>query len=170
MPNELNLSEEQLEFLKKHRFYYCEESFPYVTGVIGRNTPEFYNKESIEQLIEEIKRFGKPLEDSSAIQFRNKEGEYYKVIRHNLQHIRKNASYIDKTCPIRLKNIIKEDEKVLVVVSRYTGDFGDGNQFIDSYYKNVEDAQKGLIPYLENLKKEHQEQLGYIEDILKEIK
>ena len=126
MSNQLNLSEEQLEFLKKHRFYYTEEeSFPYVTGVIGRNTPEFYNKESIEQLIEEIKRFGKPLEDSSSIQFRNKEGEYYKVIRHNLQHIRKNASYIDKECHIFVKNIIKEDEKVLVVVSRYTGDFGD---------------------------------------------
>lgn len=177
----MNLSQEQLDVLKTRNFYFYNKSennkFPYVEGCIGRNQPEFYNVSSIEKLIEEIKQFGKPLEDKDAIQFKTVEHECYTISQDRVRFLdlRKNKqtgdleveSPIRKTFQPRLRLILEETEDYYNYVSRYNGDLGDGSQYLERAYKSFKSAERACVVILETHKKKLIEQVGYV-DILME--
>lgn len=179
----LELSQEQINFLKQHYFYYVDvyndNKYAYVSGNIGPNCPEFYNNESVEKLIEEIKKFGKPLEDKNAIQFKSLEGEFYEISGDKLRFIdihknRKTGeleveSPISKSFNPRIRKIIEETDDFCKVISRYTGDYGDSSQYIQKVYKSIKAAQTACIPALIEQKNKFEKQIGYIDQLLKEF-
>jgi hypothetical protein len=179
----LTLSQDQIDFLKQHNFYYVnsynDNKYAYVSGNIGPNTPEFYNIESVEQLIKEIKTFGKPLEDKNAIQFKSLDGEFYEISLDKLRfidmRINRKTGELEVEFPIhksfnpRIRKIIEETDDFCKVISRYTGDFGDGSQYVTKVYKSIKSAQTACIPLLITQKNKFQTQIGYIDECLYRI-
>lgn len=179
----LELSQEQINFLKQHNFYYVEvntdDKYAYVSGNIGPNRPEFYNNQSVEKLIEEIKTFGKPLEDKNAIQYKSLEGEFYEISGDRLRfidmHKNRKTGELEVESPIhksfnpRIKQIIEETDDFCKVISRYNGDYGDGSQYIKKVYKSFKAAQTACIPLLIQYKNKFETQIGYINQLLKEF-
>jgi hypothetical protein len=178
------LSTEQLEFLKKHNFYFYDIrediTFPYVSGIIGRNYPEFYNTSSIEKLIDEIKQFGKPLEDKNAIQFQSVQHDCFGISQDRLRfidlHKNRETGELEVESPIRkafhpqLKSILEETEDYYTVVSRYRGETGDASQFTERVYKSLKAAQRGCVVMLESHRKKKLEQIGYLDTLIEQYK
>lgn len=178
----MQLTSDQLDFLKLHNFHLIQISentkYPYVHGRIGKNYPEFYNINSVEQLIEEIKVYGKPLEDANAIQFKSVPSEFFRIefskIKFIDQRLNKTTGLLEIDHPIRktfspqIKRIFDEDDEKVLFVSRYTGDMGDGSQFLECAYKSYKAALKNLIPALLKQKIKFTEQVKLIDQLITE--
>lgn len=181
-----NLSQEQIDFLKNNKFYFreiCQPyiNYPYVYGNIGRNQPEFYNIESVEELIKEIKEYGTPLEDKNSIQFKTVTDTTYEIDSSILHRISKGKNR--KTGEIEVESIIKPSfgqpylkkivsitEDYYNVCDRYNGEFGNGDQYIRRHYRSKNAAIKVAIPLLERKIEEFKTQINYVNELIEQYK
>lgn len=176
----INISQEQIDFLHQHGFYYNTEEYPFIYGRIGRNCPEFYNMESVNELIEEIKIHGKPLEDAHSAQFKSHQGTFYIIDRSKIQFVDqkicKDTRELVIDDPVKpawspqKKSVYMETDEWCDIVYRRNGEFGDGSQFLERIYKSREFAQKACIPLLEKEKETFVKRVGYIEELIKTYK
>lgn len=183
----LTLSTEKIEFLKKHRFHLIEDSplhldkYPYVYGPVKgqRNHMEIYNEVSVSRLITELETNGEALNSTDSVLFNTIKTELYSVNRSKIDRISmkkdRNTGEMRVSDPIEkffnaryTRLIVNETNDYFSFIGRYTGDFGDGSQYIQHAYKTREAAIKVAIPLIEKQKNEIDEQKILLDTLLKE--
>jgi hypothetical protein len=188
----LEITEEQIEFLKGHRFYYTipgedsRDRHDYVSGYLpmfSKSEVEFYNMYSVNALIEELKE-NPELDYKNSILFQ-KITQLFEVEYHTLSRIskRKNRETGKETLetPIRTafqtaytRLIVGETEDYYNLVYRCNGDFGYGEQMVRRYYKSKNASIKATLPLIDKEIIEMQTKIGFLnelkENYIKELK
>lgn len=190
----LEITEEQIEFLKGHRFYYTipgeysRDRHDYVSGYLpkfSRSEIEFYNMDSVNALIKELKENPElDYKNSNCILFQ-KIAELFEVEYHTLSRIakikdRKTEKETLET-PIRKafqtaykRLIVGETEDYYNLIYRCNGDFGHGEQMVSRYYKSKNAAIKATLPLIDKEIREMQTKIGFLnelkENYIKEFK
>lgn len=173
----INLSEDKIEFLRNNRFYlYSGSEYSYISGRIGLNDPEFYNTESVEILIEDIKN-GKSLDDKDSIQFNYINEKLYEIDLSLLQRISKRKNKETGETVIQsiikpafntlyVKSILEVCDDYYVICERYTGDFGNCGQYGKKLYRSRKAAIKVALPLLEKKINEFKTQIDYVNELI----
>ena len=178
----LNLTKEQVEYLKGHRFYYVvSEDYPYVYGHIKgqRHEMEVYNEVSVSRLIIELETYGEPLNGEGSVYWDTIKDELYSIDSYEIDRIsmkrdRKTGEMIISD-PIKsffnaryTRLIVNESTDYISFISRFRGDMGDGSQYIQHAYKTKEAIIKVAIPMINRRKKELEEQSSLLDRLMKE--
>lgn len=177
----LNLTMEQVEFLKGYRFYYIvSEEYPYVCGSVRgqRHQMEIYNDNSVSDLIEELKNYGEALNGVDSVMFKTIKEELYSIKSYDIDRIDMKRDRVTGEMRIsdpiksffhsRYKRlIVNESTDYISFISRYTGDMGDGSQFCESGYRTREAAIKVAIPMINRRKRELEEQSSLLDCLMK---
>ena len=178
----LNLTMEQVEFLKGHRFYYVvSEEYPYVYGHIKcqRHQMEIYNDNSVSKLIEELKNYGEALTSVNSVLFSQLKEELYSVDCFGIDRISmkkdRKTGEMRVTEPIKsffnaryTRLIVNETVDYITFISRYNGDMGDGSQYVEQAYRSREVAMRVAIEVINRRKEELNEQSDLLDILLRE--